>query len=177
MNPGMPANRRRYGRRAAASERHKSTLDIDAGIWQRAGSCENNDHALAPTFHPDMPSRIIQITDTRWITVEGGLEISCLGPGMLRFYRGGREIGSVAFAGEDAEALARSEAARLAKWIATGNGEQIFKFSMSPVPARTSPVAMSADDPMREAIIRRHYQMGDVPLPPEIAQQRHGREF
>jgi hypothetical protein len=89
---------------------------------------------------PDM-IRIIQISDDSFITADGGLEFSSHGSNVLRFYRGKHcEVASVPLGSRQ---QAESEARRLAKWLATGNGDSIFKLSKEDPKAETSPVAVA----------------------------------
>jgi hypothetical protein len=84
-----------------------------------------------------MNSRVIQISDGRFITAEGGLEFSCEGSDVISFVRGGREAGRVAFPGRKDHCIA--EAQRLAKWLATGSGDSIFRFNPAADDAQDGP--------------------------------------
>jgi hypothetical protein len=89
--------------------------------------------------------RIIQISDDSFITADGGLEFSSHGSNVLRFYRGKHcEVASVPLGSRQ---HAESEARRLAKWLATGNGDSIFKLSKEETKAETSPVAVERGTP------------------------------
>jgi len=89
---------------------------------------------------PDM-IRIIQISEDSFITADGGLEFSSHGSNVLRFYRGKHcEVASVPLGSRE---QAESEARRLARWLATGNGDSIFRLSKEEPKAETSPVAVA----------------------------------
>ena len=93
---------------------------------------------------PDM-IRIIQISEDSFITADGGLEFSSHGSNVLRFYRGKHcEVASVPLGSRQ---QAESEARRLAKWLATGNGDSIFSLSKEGTTAETSPVAVADASP------------------------------